>query len=185
MKKYVLASGSPRRRELMEMAGISFDIIVSNADESLPEGISSYDAVRMLSEKKALEVLSRVEDGKIVIGADTVVSVDERILGKPHDDFDAFDMLKMLSGREHQVYTGVTICSPEKKLSFVQTTNVYFYNLSDEQIREYVATGEPRDKAGAYGIQGKGGLLCEKIEGDYFNVVGLPIARLKRELEKF
>ena len=177
----ILASKSPRRKELMEYVGEEFVISSAEVDESYDESLSPEKVVEYLSYIKAMPLNS---GENIVIGADTVVSVDGNILGKPTDEKDAFDMLKKLSGREHTVYTGVTLAKGEKICTFSVATRVYFYELSDEEILEYIKSGEPMDKAGAYGIQGKGCIFIEKIDGDYFNVVGLPVSRLKKELDK-
>ncbi len=177
----ILASNSPRRRELLTLGGIDFTVKVSNVDESIPVGITKPgDVVKHLSKTKA----QAVYDGEnIVIGADTVVAIDDMILGKPQDEAGAKAMLKSLSGREHSVYTGVTIISTKGIDVFYNETKVEFYPLTDEDIEAYVATGEPMDKAGAYGIQGKGSLLVKGITGDYFNVVGLPLAEVVRRLK--
>lgn len=177
----ILASKSPRRKELLGIITDNFKIMSVDADETLPEGIGPQEAVLYLSKIKAMPLKN---DSDVIIGADTVVAVDGSILGKPADDGEAFEMLRRLSGREHSVFTGVTLVSPRGEASFFEKTNVRFYRLSDEEIRKYIETGECRDKAGAYGIQGRGSLLVEKIDGDYFNVVGLPVAHLYRELKK-
>ena len=177
----ILASKSPRRKELLSLCGLEFEIKPADADETLPLGITPKEAVEMLSRIKAEPLRNGCD---IIIGADTVVALDGVIMGKPRDEKDAFDMLRALSGRTHGVYTGVTLLKGEKTLTFSEKTDVEFYPLSDEEINEYIATGEPLDKAGAYGIQGKGGLLIRGISGDYNNVVGLPVARLLRELKK-
>ncbi len=181
MKKMILASASPRRKELMKQAGFEFDIEVSDKEEELniddPE-----ETVLKLSLVKAMDVASRHPEEVVVIGADTVVACDHKILGKPHSEEEAFDMLKMLQGRTHQVYTGVAILSgpseDRKVCSFAECTQVTMYPVSDEAIRAYIRTGEPMDKAGAYGIQGRAGVFIRGIEGDYNNVVGLPIAAI-------
>lgn len=178
----ILASKSPRRKELLSIITNQFEIRTADVDESLPAGISPDRAVEYLSEIKAEPFRSERD---IVIGADTVVAADGEILGKPKDKSDAFDMLKKLSGREHSVYTGVTVIKGDRRETFSVQTKVKFFTLTDSEISNYLDTGEPFDKAGAYGIQGKGSLLVEKINGDYFNVVGLPISRLARVLESF
>lgn len=175
----VLASQSPRRRELLKYITEDFKAVSSDVDESLPDKILPADAVMYLSKIKA-EPFANDED--IVIGADTVVAVDDTILGKPCDVDDAKKMLKVLSGREHSVFTGVTIIAKGKTNSFFVETKVKFFELTDDEIESYISTGEPMDKAGAYGIQGYGSLLVEKIDGDYFNVVGLPVSRLNKEI---
>lgn len=178
----ILASKSPRRKELLSLITEDFIIKTADVDETLPAKITPSRAVEYLSRIKADPFKS---DEDIVIGADTVVAVDDTILGKPADRENAFSMLKLLSGKEHSVFTGVTVIKGEKSSTFSVETRVKFYNLSDEEINAYINTGEPFDKAGGYGIQGKGSLLVEKIDGDYFNVVGLPVSRLNRCLESF
>ena len=183
MNKIILASASPRRKEMLETAGAEFEIIVADVDESVPEGTKPEDAAIMTAEKKALAVAESHKDS-VVIGADTIVVAGEKILGKPTDKADACRMLSMLSGVEHKVITGVCLACGDKKITFAQVSKVKFYDLTDDEINAYVETGEPMDKAGAYGIQGKGCVLVEKIEGDYFNIVGLPVARVMKELNK-
>lgn len=175
----ILASKSPRRRELLSLITTDFEIESADVDETLPEGISPQEAVEYLSRIKAEPFDNRTD---IVIGADTVVAVDGRILGKPSDRAQAAEMLRSLSGRYHSVFTGVTIIKPEKTVTFSVETRVKFFDLSEVEINNYTATGECDDKAGAYGIQGKGSLFVEKIDGDYFNVVGLPISKLNKYL---
>ena len=184
MKRIILASSSPRRKELMTTAGLEFDIIVKDVDESIPDGTAPIDAAKMTAKKKALAVAVEHSDC-IVIGADTIVVAGGKILGKPADKADACAMLKMISGIEHEVVTGVCITYGEKTENFASVSKVKFYELTDEEIEAYVATNEPMDKAGAYGIQGRGCTLVEKIEGDYFNIVGLPVAELNRKLKNF
>ncbi len=183
-KKIVLASQSPRRKELI--AYISENVLVRPAecDETLPDGIGAREAVEYLSEIKNTAVRKISEDNEIIISADTVVAVNDEILGKPADKEDARRMLMLLNGNIHQVYTGVTISTAENSVTFSEKTDVIFYELTEREIEEYISSSEPYDKAGAYGIQGKASLLVKGISGDYFNVVGLPVARLKRELEK-
>ena len=183
--KIVLASASPRRRELISLISDSVTIRPAECDETLPEGIGARDAVELLSKIKndASKQLSAGDE--LIISADTVVSVDDIILGKPADKEDARRMIKLLSGKTHQVYTGVTITFKSKAVTFSEKTDVTFFSLSEREIEEYVCSDEPYDKAGAYGIQGKAGLLVSGISGDYFNVVGLPVARLNRELISF
>lgn len=178
----ILASKSPRRKELLSFITTDFAVKSADVDETLPQGITPDKAVEYLSKIKA-EPFKNEND--IVIGADTVVALDGKILGKPRDDADAFATLKMLSGREHSVFTGVSVIKGEKIETFSVQTKVKMFELTDEEIEEYIATDEPFDKAGSYGIQGKGSLLVEKIDGDYFNVVGLPISRLNRVLKLF
>ena len=183
MNKIILASASPRRKELLEIAGAEFEIIVADVDETVPEGTKPEDAAVMTAEKKAVAVAKNHKDS-IVIGADTIVVADGKILGKPADKTDACRMLSMLSGVEHKVITGVCLARGDKKITFAQISKVKFYDLTAEEINAYVETGEPMDKAGAYGIQGRGCVLVEKIEGDYFNIVGLPVAKVMKELVK-
>ncbi len=184
-EKIILASASPRRKELI--ATICDNVIVrpADCDETLPEGISAREAVEYLSVIKNKAATEFSDEEEIIISADTVVAVEDIILGKPVDKDDARRMIKLLSGKTHQVYTGVTISKGEKSVTFSEKTDVIFYELTEEEIESYISTPEPYDKAGSYAIQGKAGLLVEKINGDYFNVVGLPISRLNRELNKF
>lgn len=175
----ILASKSPRRRELLSLITTDFEIKSADVDETLPKGISPQDAVEYLSRIKA-EPFNNGTD--TIIGADTVVAVDGKILGKPCDRQQAVEMLKSLSGKYHSVFTGVTVIKPENTVMFSVETKVKFFELSENEINNYTATGECDDKAGAYGIQGKGSLLVEKIDGDYFNVVGLPISKLNKYL---
>lgn len=184
MKRFIVASNSPRRRELLSLAGYQFEVIPSDADETLESGIDTGEAVKELSKRKALFV-SGMNKGAVVLGCDTVVALGGKILGKPKDESEAFSMLKSLSGREHEVFTGVYITDGEKSEGFLSCTKVEFYPLSDETIRSYIATKEPMDKAGAYGIQGLGSVLVKKINGDYFTVMGLPVNECARVLSKF
>ncbi len=174
----ILASKSPRRQELLKIITKDFQIKSATVDETLPAGITPYDAVLHLSKIKAMPFFSGTE---CVIGADTVVAVDNNILGKPADKNEAVGMLTMLSGREHSVYTGVTLLTPKNCKSFYCETKIKFYDISS-MIQDYVETDEPYDKAGAYGIQGKAALFVKEIHGDFYNVVGLPVAMLYREL---
>lgn len=179
----ILASKSPRRKELLSFITEDFAIKVSDADETLRPGMSPEEAVEYLSEIKGTAV-ARENNRDTVISSDTIVVLDNMILGKPHSREEAYSMLTALSGRTHEVYTGVCIIAPDKKISFACRTEVTFYPLTDEEIEKYIETGEPFDKAGAYGIQGKGALLIEGIKGDYYNVMGLPVARLQRALKE-
>ena len=178
----VLASASPRRRELLQTAGVEFTVCVSDAEERIPPGTPPHEAVMLLAKQKALAV-AKDRPNDLVIGADTVVVYDGAILGKPADEADAARMLRMLSGRTHTVYTGVCLVSAGSAETFFEQTQVTFYPLTDDEIAAYIATGEPMDKAGAYGIQGRGCTLVRGICGDYFNVVGLPVAALCRRLK--
>jgi septum formation protein len=184
-KPLVLASGSPRRKELLEQVGLTFSIDVADVDENLEEDRPA-SLVEQLSRKKALAVLQR-HPGAIVLGADTVVAYEDEILGKPKDEADALNMLSMLAGRVHHVYTGVTICSMEEGQPVMDTfhvcTKVSMYDTPRDLLEAYIRTGEPMDKAGAYGIQGMGAVLVKEIEGDYNNVVGLPVSEVFRRLD--
>ncbi|MBR3588351.1 MAG: septum formation inhibitor Maf [Clostridia bacterium] len=181
--KIILASASPRRKELLTLAGIEYEVVVSQCEEILPDGITPDKAVEELARQKAEDVFSRNPDC-MIIAADTVVALGNTILGKPKDEDDAFNMLSSLSGRRHTVFTGVCIKTKEKTDIFHVATDVEFYELSEKEINDYIATGEPMDKAGAYGIQGKGFVLVKGIHGDYYNVVGLPLAETVRHLNK-
>lgn len=184
MKRFIVASASPRRRELLSNVGFSFEVIPSDADESCDAELSPVELVRELALRKAKSVLQKNADA-VVLGCDTVVEYGCTVLGKPKSREEAVKMLKMLSGKVHNVHTGVCITDSENTLSFEKTVRVEFYELADELIEAYVATGECDDKAGAYGIQGRGCLLVKGIEGDYFSVVGLPVAETARALWSF
>lgn len=181
----VLASGSPRRRDLLTQIGLAFSVQISQADETIPEGMSPHLAVQTLSLLKAADVAKQVEKNAVVIAADTIVVLDGEILTKPKDEEDAARMLARLSGREHSVLTGMTVLRRRdgKSVSATEETKVHFRALSEKEILSYVNSNEPLDKAGAYGIQGLGGLFVEKIEGDYYNVVGLPLCLLGNVLQ--
>ena len=186
MRKIILASASPRRRELLEQGGIPFTVIPSQAEEKITTE-QPGQAVEELSYLKCSDIYEKSLGDVLVIGADTVVASEGKILGKPSSQKDAVKMLQSLQGREHEVYTGVTIMAREgnenRKKTFHEKTKVVFYPMSDEEIRSYENTGEPMDKAGAYGIQGKSAVFIKEISGDYNNVVGLPLARLYQELK--
>lgn len=184
MKRFVLASASPRRRELLLGAGYDFEVLASNADESIESGTDAKRAVEILCERKAKDVLSKRQDC-VVLGCDTVVSVDGKILGKPKDELQAKQMLKMLSGKKHCVYSGVCIADKDRTVNFCEKTEVEFYELSESTINSYISTKEPMDKAGSYGIQGFGSVLVKGIYGDYYSVVGLPLAKTVRVLSGF
>ena len=182
----ILASNSPRRRELLAQIGIrDFQILSPDVDETVEPGLSPARMVEALSLRKAQAAAGRAGADDLIIAADTVVALDGRVLGKPRDQEDAFAMLSALSGREHRVYTGVTVLRGGQAATEHEETAVAFRALSPEEIRDYIATGEPMDKAGAYGIQGVGALLVQGIRGDYCNVVGLPVFRLGRMLSGF
>ena len=182
MEPIILASNSPRRKELLTLGGIPFEVCPANVEEYTTE-TEPAEVVKALSLQKGSAV-RQIHPDKVILAADTVVCIDGKILGKPKDKEDAFNMLKSLNGRTHTVYTGVSILTPAgKTVTFAQGTEVTFYDNSDSDLWDYVQTGEPMDKAGAYGIQGKGVFLVEKICGDYNNVVGLPLARVIREIK--
>lgn len=178
----ILASQSPRRRELLSLITADFRVIPAKGEEILPDGIAPSEAVVLLSRQKAAEIYREYKN-ETIIASDTVVAIDGKILGKPTDEADAAAMLRLLSGRTHSVFTGVCIIAPDgSEKSFAEETTVEFWPLSDELIEDYVKSGEPMDKAGAYGIQDSGALLVKRINGDYYNVMGLPVGRLYREL---
>lgn len=184
--KIILASQSPRRKELLERMGIKdFETISPNVDERAFHGLPPEELVRRLSAEKAAAVAGKVGEDAIVIAADTVVALEGAVLGKPADELDAFKMLSALSGVRHQVYTGVTVCRGGEKQTAHEVTDVTFRELSEREIEDYISTGEPMDKAGAYGIQGYGALLIQGISGDYYNVMGLPVCRLSGMLARF
>ena len=199
MNKIILASASPRRKELLAQIGFTFEVITSDAEEitksSQPQQM--VEELSMLKAKDVLQKLSKEEQaGAIIIGADTVVSCDGKVLGKPRDKQHAFEMLSLLQGRAHYVYTGVTLIRPTEdcqvtstdgynSITFHEATAVHVYPMSEEEIWNYIETGEPMDKAGSYGIQGGFAAFIKGIEGDYFNVVGLPIGRVYQELKNF
>lgn len=184
--KIILASASPRRRELLEWAGVNFQVITGNGEEHITKTEPSQ-IVEELSKEKVFQVADIVsgEEETVVIGADTIVSFQGKILGKPSDKEDSGKMLEMLQGKTHQVYTGVTIAlfreGRWQSHSFSECTDVTFYPVSREEIEAYVETGDPADKAGSYGIQGPFGIYVKEIRGDYNNVVGLPVSRLLYE----
>ena len=182
----ILASNSPRRRELLERVGLTgFTVAAPNVDESVEPGLSPADTVEELSLRKAKAAARSFGPDDLMIAADTVVALDADVLGKPRDEDDAFAMLSALSGREHRVYTGITVLRGDKTVTQHEVTAVTFRELSPDEIRGYIATGEPMDKAGAYGIQGVGALLVSGIRGDYSNVMGLPVFRLGQILREF
>lgn len=183
--KLILASQSPRRRELLGRLGLKFTIKTSQLDESAYTAETPEALVKRLSLEKALRAARGESPDTLVLGADTVVVLDGRTLGKPKDAADAEAMLTALSGRTHTVCTGLTLCRGPEVLTEAEQTQVTFRALRPEEIRAYVRSGEPLDKAGAYGIQGLGCLFVSGIRGDYSNVVGLPLCRLGRMLERF
>ena len=185
--RLVLASNSPRRRELLAGLGLDFEVrVMDGIDESYPDDIAVWEVPLFISRSKAAAYAASIADDELVITADTVVTVDDLILGKPADRAEAVKMLHLLSGRRHRVVTGVTFTTKERTHSFSVTTDVWFSKLSDEEIGWYVDNCHPFDKAGAYGIQEWIGYVgVERIDGSYFNVVGLPVQRLYRELLSF
>lgn len=188
MKDIILASQSPRRRELLTQIGLEFEVLPSTVEEVITS-TDPVEAVKELAQQKARDVEREVRVKRnvqpgLVIGADTIVVYGGKMLGKPADKEDAVRMLTMLHGKCHSVYTGVTLITEEKEIVFAEETKVYMYPMSEEEIAWYVSTGEPMDKAGAYGIQGFCARFIEKIQGDYNNVVGLPVGRIYQELKK-
>lgn len=181
--KLILASASPRRKELLRYITEDFTVRISDADETTPNGLTPEETVRYLSRLKADAVYNGDPD-ETIVASDTIVVIDGRVLGKPHGEEEAKTMLRTLSGRTHTVFTGVCVKTAERERVFAERTEVTFYPLTEEEICAYVATGEPMDKAGSYGIQGKGSLLVQKIDGDFYNVMGLPVAALWRALKE-
>ena len=193
MKKIILGSASPRRKELLEQIGIKFEIKVSDKEEHYsatePEEIVK-ELARMKAENVAEDLVCKEGNGCVVIGADTVVVNDGHILGKPKDDKDAFNMIRSFSGRKHYVYTGIVIADIiDGRIEIISNeavkTTVYVNDMTDEEIHDYISTGEHRDKAGAYGIQGRFAAYIDHIDGDYYNVVGLPVSRIYENLKKY
>ena len=184
MKEIILASQSPRRKELLEEVGLRFRVEPAQIEEHLDESLPITQAIEQLAKEKAMPIARR-NPQCIVIGADTLVAVDGLVLGKPADEADAARMLRMLSGRRHQVIGGVALLCGNAEVLFHCVSEVRFFPLREEEIAAYIRSGEPMDKAGAYGIQGLGALLVEGIEGDYGNVVGLPLCRLGEMLSRF
>ena len=182
--KLVLASNSPRRKELLAGLDLPFTVrVIGGIDESYPEELEATEIPKYLSKKKAEAYLSTLADDELLITADTIVWNDNRVLGKPESENEAFDMLRALSGHTHQVVTGVSLTTKRKQVSFSVVTDVTFSDLTEAEIHYYLEEFKPYDKAGAYGIQGYGSLLVEGICGDYFNVMGLPVAALNRRLK--
>ena len=186
-QRLILASGSPRRKQLMRMAGLLFTVEPADVPEIIPDGMAPEKESEFLAAVKAGYILSQQQEKNrdaLVIGADTTVLCGGRVLGKPKDKAEAKEMLRFLSGKVHEVRTGGAIVGEEVNETFTSVTKVEFYELTDEEIDWYVSTNEPMDKAGAYGIQGFGCRLVKRIEGDYFTVMGLPIAEVVRRIEK-
>ena len=178
----ILASASPRRKELLQLFHIPFTIRVADIDEAMDGEKSPFEEVARVSRLKALAV--EREAGDIVIAADTIVVCQGRVLGKPRSAEEAVEMLQLLSGRDHQVMTGCTVLKNDRAETFTEVTDLHFRELTRKEIENYVATGEPMDKAGAYGIQGGAALFCERMVGDYYNVMGLPVCRLGQVLRQ-
>jgi len=178
----ILASASPRRKELLGLFHIPFTIRVADIDETMDNTKSPYDEVGRVSALKALAIPREADD--VVIAADTIVVCEGKVLGKPHSKAEAMEMLSLLSGRDHQVMTGCTVLKNNRCETFTEVTDLHFRTLSQKEIENYVATGEPMDKAGSYGIQGGAALFCERMVGDYYNVMGLPVCRLGQVLKQ-
>ena len=172
----ILASQSPRRRELLGLTGLDFTVRVADIDESMDPKAAPFDEVARVSRLKALAVSQ--DPGDVVIAADTIVVCEGRALGKPRDEEDAFRILSLLSGRHHEVMTGMTVVKDDEIITHTEVTKIHFRDLHPDEIRAYIASGEPMDKAGAYGIQGGAALFADEMVGDYYNVMGLPVCRL-------
>lgn len=185
MNKLILASKSPRRRELLDRLGLAHTVISIDTDEWYPDDLSPVGIVSHISREKAAAAATMVAPEDVVITADTMVFLDDARLGKPADEADALRMLTALQGRSHTVCTGVTVRRGSEILTESETTRVYFRPADQAELLSYIATGEPMDKAGAYGVQGKGALLVERLDGDFFNVMGLPVLRLSQMLLHF
>ena len=177
----ILASASPRRKELLEKFGVPFVIRVADIDETMDSSKAPFDEVARVSRCKALAVEKESDD--ILVAADTIVVCEGKVLGKPRSEAHAKAMLRLLSGRDHQVMTGCTVLRGEKSVTFTEVTHIHFRDLTEKEIAKYVASGEPMDKAGSYGIQGGAALFCERMVGDYYNVMGLPVCRLGQVLK--
>ena len=177
----ILASASPRRKELLGLFHIPFTIRVADIDETMDANKAPFDEVARVSRLKALAIAREPED--LVIAADTIVVCQGKVLGKPKTETEAVEMLSLLSGRDHQVMTGCTVVREDASVTFTEVTDLHFRPLSRKEIENYVASGEPMDKAGAYGIQGGAALFCERMVGDYYNVMGLPVCRLGQVLK--
>ena len=186
MSKIVLASGSPRRQELLGRMGITdFTVRVPEVEESYPAGLSPEETVCYISREKSDAARLLCDENELIITADTMVFLDDKRLGKPKDEAQALEMLTALAGRRHTVCTGVTVRRGDVILTRAQSTDVYFRPATERELRAYIRTGEPMDKAGAYGVQGKGSLLVRRIDGDFFNVMGLPVEQLGLALARF
>ena len=186
MNRIILASQSPRRKQLLEWAEINFDIVVKETDESYPPGLSVEDAAIYIARNKALAVRNELHGPKIILAADTIVVLKNEIIGKPKNRQDAIGILSLLSNNKHIVITGVVIIQNEKEIAFADTTEVWFHELTKEQIEFYVDKYKPYDKAGAYAIQEWIGVTgIKSINGDFYNVMGLPVSRVVKELSNF
>jgi septum formation protein len=186
MKKIILASQSPRRKQLLEWAEIPFEIVVKETDETFPAGLKKAEAAIYIAKQKMLAVKPFVPDDSIILAADTIVVLNEKIIGKPVDRNDAIQILSELSGRTHTVITGVVINRQQKEIAFADSTEVLFHDLSHEQIEFYVDKYKPYDKAGAYAIQEWIGVVgIKSVNGDFYNVMGLPVSRVVHELQAF
>ena len=187
MQKIILASSSPRRQKILKQVGIPFEILPSDIQEDLGGEMSPYEAVKTLSFQKAICAVDKVGEGSVIVAADTIVDLNGKIMGKPVDEQDAFNILKKLQGRKHSVYTGVCIIKKTAGdlivRSIIDNSAVFMRPMTDDEIRAYIKTGEPMDKAGAYAIQEMGSLFVERIEGDFYTVEGLPIVRVYQELK--
>lgn len=182
-KKILLASGSPRRKELLARMGVDFDIKPCDLDETYDESLNPIEVVEYLAKLKAEYINNTVED-YVVIGSDTIVSIDEHILGKPKDKDDAYNMIKKLSDNWHEVITGICIFNGEEYLLEHEITRVHFVKMSEEEIQNYISLDEPYDKAGGYGVQGIAGMYIDSIEGDYYNIMGFPMAKVLNMLKR-
>ena len=187
MDRIILASSSPRRHKILTQAGIAFEVLPSDIPEDVGGGMSPYEAVKTLSEQKSMCAAEKISGDCVIVAADTIVDLNGRILGKPTDEADAFNILKKLQGRKHSVYTGVCIIKKTGDgliiKNLIDNAAVFMRQMTDDEIRAYVETGEPMDKAGAYAIQEKGSLFIERIEGDFYTIQGLPIVRVYQELK--
>ena len=182
----ILASRSPRRQQLLHELGLKFDVVIKDYEETYPEGLDGEEIARYIAHGKAASFINQLSVNDIVIAADTIVWCNKKVLGKPLDQEDAITILKEISGNTHEVITGVSICSHSREITFSESTKVTFEVFTDEEIAYYTANYKPYDKAGAYGIQEWIGIIaCSHIDGSYFNVVGLPVQRLYKELQKF
>lgn len=184
MTRIILASKSPRRKQLMEELKLPFEIVVADIDETIDESNPLTKEIENLSYRKALAVFKENENA-LVIGSDTIVVINNKVLGKPKDEKDAHQMLKVLQGNKHQVITGVTLLYKDERESFSVVTDVYFNEMSDLEIDDYIKTKEPMDKAGSYGIQGQGCKFIKKIDGDFYAVMGFPIAEVYKRIQKY